>query len=151
MHSTYTHMQYKIYNEHIKARLTVAVRALRTLSIRQPSTGYTAAGQSGRESINRITTAIERGQTRFCIVSVSVVLCVYWPTIATLWQCINYSLLPVANPGKRKGGGFKLTNECAARILGVTPTFGPTHTRENPILSQGKSHNRLRCYKQSTS
>ncbi len=28
-------------------------------------------------------------------------------------------------------------------ILGVTPTSGHTQTRENPILSQGKSHNRL--------
>ncbi len=62
----YACVQYNIYNEGIKSSLTVAVRALRALSIRQPSTRDTAAGQSGRESINLITMAIERGQTRFC-------------------------------------------------------------------------------------
>ncbi len=59
----------------------------------------------------------------------------------------------MADPGKMEGG-FQ-TNEwtarvvkvaCSASFFGVTPFSGHTlcsKTRENPILSQGKSHNRL--------
>ena len=47
----------------------------------------------------------------------------------------------VADPGKMKGE--VQTNERAARIFWGYAHFRSHVTRENPILSQGKSHNRL--------
>ena len=60
-------------------------------------------------------------------------------------------MIPVADPGKMKGG-FQTNSRCTLVVIsraqheffGVKTTSGHAHvTRENPILSQGKSHNRF--------